>query len=411
MATAALVASCRQCECEDRHTIVEKPSMVPSFAFSEAAEELVNPKERCKSWDIEPQADSSHAERHLAFRLAPGDCFGLQFLEAPSDAAQQSLLVVVNVDQMSVFGKTIDGQLGISVGDIIVEANGGRGTAAQVRDALQQVVASSGTKHVTLVTQPRPATFEVELRREGVHWQKLGVTAVVDKNNPSRLLVQAVAAEGLVPEWNKTHGSCKVFAGDTIKEINGTSGNAAAMLNAIRSSSHQGAVLKVLVTPANGGHAAAMPRDACEWRARMKMGEAVAVPRKPTRQATHRMTQLRTASAERSESLSVLPPRLARKLNAFTREAGLEGFGAKENSVDLDSECSDDDFMIDIQFTDESFGQRALRDVKAMALGLASSQNSKSVDCREEDRLSEASTEFPASGTATPVKEPRLVWV
>jgi len=214
-------------------------------------EEVCDPEKSCKSWGSyarfkekpvkEPAAfhgfhsvlDSSKAlmsgtgideERRLIFKLQPGDTFGLDLVECFSGVASTTtLLVVAKVESGSTFAKTVHGHDGISAGDVIVSVNGRRGTAAEVRNLLQQAVDSNGHffhAHVNIVVRPRPPAFDVEMLREGPNWETLGVRLVIDRNNPRCALVQSLSSEGLVPSWNKTHGSLQICVGDLISSVN-----------------------------------------------------------------------------------------------------------------------------------------------------------------------------------------------
>jgi len=177
------------------------------------------------------EADQN-GECRLRFQLLPAAPFGLQLAEATSQTpggALSSVLVVQHVTDCSSLMETFDGQPGVHPGDAIVEANGRRGTAGEVRDALQQAVAASGTRDITLVVRRRPATFDVKIPLDASSQQKIGIAAIIDKTNPGCVLVTSVRSQGAVPAWNAVHAFSQVCAGDLITEVNGISCDAAAM--------------------------------------------------------------------------------------------------------------------------------------------------------------------------------------
>lgn len=259
--------SCHECKCEEKcPTPSGSPTKMMPFTFEE---ELCNPGEKCKSWAAastksipllqqksaialtEPRqrkigrTSSSKGrkgiddEKRLHFSFRYGDYVGLQLEEITNEIARltlASLLVVVQVDAASAFARTKDGQCGLCAGDVIVEVNGRRGTAAQIRKELEEEVNYTACKGITLVVRPRPAAFYVEIpcSEADAYRKKLGMTAVMDKSSSDCILVQALRSEGLVPDWNATHGSLQIVAGDLIVEVNGISQDAPAMCRAMQ---------------------------------------------------------------------------------------------------------------------------------------------------------------------------------
>lgn len=169
----------------------------------------------------------------LEFYFQQGAIFGIQLTETCDPQKGENVLVVVQIDPKSPFTKTVDGRLGLAAGDIIVEVDGKSGTAFDLREMLQQVVASNGSRAISLGVRSRPSSFEVELDREGPYWQKLGIAAAIDKTKRDCLIVQCVRSEGLVPQWNADNGSLRVCGGDLITHVNGITQDARAMLDAI----------------------------------------------------------------------------------------------------------------------------------------------------------------------------------
>jgi len=195
-------------------------------------------------------------ERYLSFRVHPSDCIGLEVVSTTSGTMNNtSLLVVATVEDESAFTKTVGGHPGIRPGDVIVEVNGRRGTAAVLEEVLQQAAAASRNHfhgHITIVARPRPASFDVEMIREGPHWKTLGITVMIDKTNPRCALVQSVGSDGLVPDWNRTRGSLRICAGDL---INALDDDVEAMCNEVREGS-KGSVLRFRVVASVAGQAA-----------------------------------------------------------------------------------------------------------------------------------------------------------
>jgi hypothetical protein len=223
--------SCHDVRCvESKAHGSSSSGKIQGIAFDAFHEEEVcsrQPLPELKKADL----DADDRECRLRFQLPPAAPFGLQLTEARCGSrgtSSSSALVVQHVTACSSLAKTIDGQPGIYAGDVIIEANGRRGTAAEVRDVLQQAVASSGTRDITLAVCRRPSIFDVEIPLDASK-QKLGIVAVIDKAYPGCVLVQSVRSEGIVPEWNAAHASLQICAGDLITEVNSISNDASAM--------------------------------------------------------------------------------------------------------------------------------------------------------------------------------------
>jgi hypothetical protein len=222
-----------------------------------------------KTWDLSdaastlgmkaetPKADEGITDsrfRRLSFGLQPcGARFGM-VLEETLEPLPGGLLVVTSIDEASSFAKTASGGSGIRAGDVIVAVNGRQGAPAEMRELLLKEVTASGIRSITLVVRSRPGIFEIELRREGNHWNKLGVAAGADDANPDCLVVNNIHAEGLIPAWNAAHGSLRICKKDLITHVNGISQDAAAMKKEIQQCSTKGAKLRFrIVTPAGQG--------------------------------------------------------------------------------------------------------------------------------------------------------------
>lgn len=197
-------------------------------------------KERRPSWrDL-----GSDGNYYLRFRFNSGSKFGLQLTET-RDPQPFGSLVVASVDPLGVFADNVDNGPGLFAGDIIQQVNQVRGTAASLRDVLNQIATSSGD--IDTVVQPRPATFDVFLKREGPNWKKLGLSVAIDRADTApRMRVRTVRNEGLVPKWNETHGSMRVCVGDWITQVNGITKSAEEMYAMIQASS-EGQILELRV--------------------------------------------------------------------------------------------------------------------------------------------------------------------
>lgn len=199
-----------------------------------------------------PRPDESLAdsrERHCRFQLQKSDRFGM-VLDENLEPFPTGLLVVTRLDAGSAFERTEQDGCGLMAGDVIVEVNNTRGTAAELRSALHREFAAQGQTTVELVVRGRPPTFNIEVRRNGPQWNKLGLAAVGDKSSPGCLLVQGVHAEGLIPEWNAAHGSLHICKGDLITHVNDVCKDDTAMKGEVKQSSAKGSRLRFrIVTP------------------------------------------------------------------------------------------------------------------------------------------------------------------
>lgn len=248
----------------EEEVLMQRPVILPTELASSFHKSIGKslPPSYCEAGPTVHRPLGIDAEKVLHFRLEPGVALGLQLAETSSGTkGLASLLVVKNMEAKSPFAKTSDRQLGIAPGDVIVEANGRRGTAAEVRGVLQQAVTgdvstSGGHRDVTLVVRPRPCSFDVEMLREGPHWETLGITVVIDKTNPGCALVQSVKTKGLVPDWNKTHGSLRICGGDLITQVNDLYDDATDMCQEIQEG-RRGSVLRFRVCTSIAGQSMA----------------------------------------------------------------------------------------------------------------------------------------------------------
>jgi len=219
-----------------------------------------------KEWDLSPNMVSPSAveatlptldeslphsqQRHCSFRLDQAARFGM-VLEETLNPLPGGLLVVTRMDSCSAFGRTAQGGYGLMAGDVIVEVNGTHGSASELREKLRLVFSVSGRRIIDLVVRGRPPFFNIEVRRDGEHWNKLGMAAVTDKSNPGCLLVQGLHGEGLIPEWNAAHGSLCICKGDLITHVNDVTMDVAAMKDEVKRRAAKGSRLRFrIVTPA-----------------------------------------------------------------------------------------------------------------------------------------------------------------
>jgi hypothetical protein len=170
--------------------------------------------------------------------------FGLDLVET-QDPQPSGLLVVAHVDPYGSFTRTTMHAPGLSAGDVILEANGIQGKAANLRDAVNQVATNGGQLDVRV--QPRPPSFVVTLVREGALWKKLGLSIEIDRESvEARIRVLAVRDEGLVPKWNELHGCLRVCPKDWITQVNHLSKNSREMFKLIEQST-EGQILELRI--------------------------------------------------------------------------------------------------------------------------------------------------------------------
>lgn len=229
------------------------PVELPSFFMNKDWDLGKTANVRCMAPDLPKQSDESGIiyprQRTCSFCLQPSDRFGMVLEETP-EPLPGGLLVVASVDARSAFARTVGGGRGLMSGDVILEVNGNIGAAAPLRELLLQQFSAPGQRTVDVVVRSRPTSFNIELWREGVQWQKLGLAAIADAANPECLVVEGIRAEGLVPLWNVAHGSLRICKGDLITHVNGIS-DVAAMKTEIKESSTKGSKLRFrIVTPA-----------------------------------------------------------------------------------------------------------------------------------------------------------------
>eukprot|EP00747_Dinoflagellata_sp_TGD_P206407 gnl/TRDRNA2_/TRDRNA2_80123_c0_seq1.p1 gnl/TRDRNA2_/TRDRNA2_80123_c0~~gnl/TRDRNA2_/TRDRNA2_80123_c0_seq1.p1 ORF type:complete len:299 (+),score=45.39 gnl/TRDRNA2_/TRDRNA2_80123_c0_seq1:47-943(+) len=178
------------------------------------------------------------------FSLRPGD-LGAQFVELV-DPRPGGSLVASQVDLKAPLSRCGPGP-GLVAGDLIVEVNGRRGNAVQLNAALKQAASQGG--NLALAVRPRPPVFDVEMVRQGYHWDRLGLSVVIDKAEPDRIRVRAVRDEGLVPIWNASHGPLQVCVGDWITEVDGAPGTSNQLYTAIQGTTEGSSLQLRIVAP------------------------------------------------------------------------------------------------------------------------------------------------------------------
>jgi hypothetical protein len=156
----------------------------------------------------------------LHFVFKPGERFGVQLVDC-ANPPPLGLLAVAHVEPLGTFASTTKFSPGLFAGDTILSANRRTGTAAVLRDVMNQAHANGG--ELFLVAQPRPAAFDVVMKRGGPNWRKLGLSVAIDRaDSIPRMRVRTVRDEGLIPQWNETNGAMRICAGDWITQVNGT---------------------------------------------------------------------------------------------------------------------------------------------------------------------------------------------
>jgi hypothetical protein len=218
---------------------------LPPFFFNKAWD-LGQPVESHSASDDMPKEDG---ERRCYFSVNPEDRFGM-VLEETLEPLPQGLLIVSGMDAGSAFMRTSSGAPGIRAGDVIVEVDGQRGRASELREALVNQFSINGQRMISLVVRSRPSAFNIELWRRG--GKKTGLTVGVDKTNAECLLVQNVHAKGLAPAWNAAHGSLRICKGDLITHVNGIAQDVEAMKREIENCTAGSAALRLRIVGPGG---------------------------------------------------------------------------------------------------------------------------------------------------------------
>jgi len=439
--------SCHECKCEDRCQTPTSPTKVRAFSYGESTEEVCDPEGRCKSWApcavlVQPVVHPKElpalsqknaysdkgrigidGECQLRFRLQPGHRFGLELAEttvtqqAGTGKRLASLLVVANVESRSPFSRTADGQLGLVAGDVIVEVDGRRGTAAEVQDMLQQAVPSGTHRDTTLVARRRPSAFDVELLREGPNWEMLGITVVIDKANPRCALVQALSSAGLLPDWNKAHGSLRICAGDLITQVNDIEEDATAMCREIMEG-RRGSSLRFRVSTSIAGQAVARHATCKPSQRGSRMSGTSPVTSEESEASARAVSDRAEAEAEAwaVEEAKVRAKADARhraKADAAARAEAHARVRAKEEQARARAQAAAD-ARAELEARVRMEKELLLCELQAHAIAWDSDgydteeappplMSPDNHGCGEgEDTLSDASTDFPSSGAGTP---------
>lgn len=158
---------------------------------------------------------------------------GVQFIIS-EEPMPHGALVVASVHRRSALASSVLEGPGLMPGDVILEVDHVGGTAAELRQLVDTAI-QSGVPF-TLLVQPRPAIFDVQLKRQGPEWGRLGVALGIDRSAEVavRLRVLHVHEEGLLADWNAAHSTARVCTGDWIAEVNGVSENASKLYAAMR---------------------------------------------------------------------------------------------------------------------------------------------------------------------------------
>lgn len=206
-----------------------------------------SPGNQRQSWQ-DLDADGNY---HLHFMFRPSDRFGLQLVEF-HNPPPDGLLVVAQVEQSGSFASTAKHSPGLFAGDVIMQVNRRNGTAAALRDTVNQVATNGG--ELSLVVQSRPAAFDVYMKRDGPNWKKLGLSVAIDRaDSIPRMRVRTVRNEGLIPKWNETHGSLRICTGDWITQVNGIIKSAEEMFAMVQATKEGHELELRIETPARDG--------------------------------------------------------------------------------------------------------------------------------------------------------------
>lgn len=183
---------------------------------------------------------------HLDFDLAPGLKSGVKLVDLLDEQ-----LVVSSVHPEGPLARTAFGDPGLVANDVILEVDGFPGSPAQLRQRLDDAFTSGAW--VSLLVQPRPNGFDVEVKRQGRSWSKLGVIVRIERSDPFKIHVQGLREKGLLPAWNATNGpTLQILAGDCITHVNGVSKTAEEMYKDMQAS-ELGALLRLRICPPDRG--------------------------------------------------------------------------------------------------------------------------------------------------------------
>lgn len=140
-------------------------------------------------------------------------------------------LVVARVDPKAPLATTVFGEPGLACSDVILEVNGRSGTARELWNRIDEAFLTGSS--VNILLQPRAASFDVEVKRTGRSWCKLGMQVALVGHTEVRVIM--TRDSGLIPEWNATHGpSLQVLPGDRVTHVNGDSSSAKDMYSAMQ---------------------------------------------------------------------------------------------------------------------------------------------------------------------------------
>jgi len=221
-----------------------------------------------------PTCISGRGQLRLEFLIGPGSEVGLQLrnLALPVPA-----LVVQRVDPEGQMAITADGNPGICPGDTIAEVQGRIGTPDELLERLSRCrrarsngscIGSGGAAdadaaagdaavnsavepplpiHLSLAVWPRPSGFSVILRRQGLHWRRLGLSVAL-RQDKRCILIAAVHEAGLAAEWNLQNNQFCLCSGDRVLAVNEVQGDVFRMYALVQATS-LGGVLRLHVEP------------------------------------------------------------------------------------------------------------------------------------------------------------------
>lgn len=129
-------------------------------------------------------------------------------------------LAVSSIQPQAALATAACGDRGLMPADTIIEVDGKGGTALDLRNRIDEALLAGA--RVSLLVEPRPILNDIEVKRIGRFWSRLGVQVAIAGDREVR--VSHVRDRGLIPEWNASHDPAQqVLVGDCILCVNGIS--------------------------------------------------------------------------------------------------------------------------------------------------------------------------------------------
>jgi len=194
-----------------------------------------------------PDGDlDDNGQLSLDFDLNPGLKSGVKLVDLLDEQ-----LVVSSVHPEGPLARTAFGDPGLVANDVVLEVDGFPGSPSQLRQRLDDAFAAGSW--LSVLVQPRPTSFDVEVKRQGRSWSKLGILVRIERSDPNKIWVQGFREKGLLPMWNATNGpTLQILAGDCITHVNGVSKSAEEMYKDMQAS-ELGALLRLRICPPDRG--------------------------------------------------------------------------------------------------------------------------------------------------------------